>query len=151
MIKINSDDNIPGGFNLDDMLQVSAMLEKAGVDAIEISGGTIAALLTGDINNSFSPATREPVYYREAARKYKEKIKIPLILVGGIRSFETADELVKTGVADFISLCRPLIREPDLIKRWKSGDLRPSECISDCACFQPGMEGKGVYCVHVVN
>jgi 2,4-dienoyl-CoA reductase-like NADH-dependent reductase (Old Yellow Enzyme family) len=151
MIKINSDDNIPGGLNLDDMLQVSAMLEKAGVDAIEISGGTIAALLTGDINNSFSPATREPVYYREAARKYKEKIKIPLILVGGIRSFETADELVKTGVADFISLCRPLIREPDLIKRWKSGDLRPSECISDCACFQPGMEGKGVYCVHVVN
>jgi len=150
LVKINSEDNLPGGFNIEDMLQVSVMLEKAGVDAIEISGGTIAALLSGDINNSFSPATREPVYYREAALKYKEKIKIPLILVGGIRSFETADELVKTGTADFISLCRPLIREPDLIKRWKSGDLRPSSCVSDSACFQPGMDGKGVYCVHVV-
>ena len=151
LIKINSDDNLPGGFGMEEMLQVSTLLEEANVDAIEISGGTIAALLTGDINNSFSPATRPPVYYREAAKAFKEKIKIPLILVGGIRSFETADELVKTGTADFISLCRPLIREPDLIKRWKSGDLRPSECISDSACFQPGMEGKGVYCVHIKN
>ena len=151
LVKINSEDMLPGGFSVEDMLQVCTYLEKVGVDAIEISGGTIAALVTGDINNSFSPATRNPVYYREAAEIYKEKIKVPLILVGGIRSFETADELVKTGTADFISLCRPLIREPDLFKRWKSGDLRPSECISDSACFQPGMEGKGVYCVHVKN
>ena len=151
LVKINSEDMLPGGFSIEEMLQVCTYLEKVGVDAIEISGGTIAALLTGDINNSFSPATRNPVYYREAAERFKEKIKVPLILVGGIRSFETADELVKTGTADYISLCRPLIREPDLIKRWKSGDLRPSECISDSACFQPGMEGKGVYCVHVTG
>jgi 2,4-dienoyl-CoA reductase-like NADH-dependent reductase (Old Yellow Enzyme family) len=149
LIKINSEDKLDGGFCIEDMLQVSKMLEKASVDAIEISGGTIAALLSGDINNSFSPVTETQVYYREAAKKFKEKIKIPLILVGGIRTFETADELVKTGTADYISLCRPLIREPGLIKRWKSGDLRKSECISDSACFQPGMEGKGVYCVHV--
>jgi len=149
LIKINSEDNLPGGFGIEDMLQVSTMLEKAGVDAIEISGGTIGALLTGDHNNSFSPVTKSPVYYSEAAKKYKDKIKIPMILVGGIRSFETADELVRTGTADYISLCRPLIREPGLIKRWKSGDLSPSECISDNACFQPGFDGKGVHCVHV--
>ena len=149
LVKINSEDRIEGGFNIDDMLQVSTMLEKTGVDAIELSGGTIGALLTGNIDGSFSPAGKKEVYYREAAKRFKEKIKIPLILVGGIRSFETADELVKTGTADYISLCRPLIREPGLIKRWKSGDLRKSECISDSACFQPGMEGKGVFCVHL--
>ncbi|MDX2431540.1 MAG: FIST N-terminal domain-containing protein [Bacteroides sp.] len=151
LIKINSQDNLPGGFGIEEMVQVSEMLENAGVDAIEISGGTIAALLTGDINNSFSPATITPVYYREAAKRFKETIKIPLILVGGIRSFETADDLVKTGIADYVSLCRPLIREPGLIKRWKSGDLRKSECTSSSACFQPGMEGKGVHCVHIKN
>jgi 2,4-dienoyl-CoA reductase-like NADH-dependent reductase (Old Yellow Enzyme family) len=149
LVKINSEDKIDKGFSIEEMVQVSLMLEKAGADAIEISGGTIGALLTGAINNSFSPPATDPVFYREAAEKYKEKIKIPLILVGGIRSFETADELVRTGTADYISMCRPLIREPDLIKRWKSGDLRKSECISDSACFQPGMEGKGVRCVHV--
>src|SRR4030042_4622786 len=131
------------------MLEVSAMLENAGVDAIEISGGTIGALLTGNPDGSFSPVSRKDVYYMEAAKRLKEKINIPVMLVGGIRTFETADELVKSGAADYISLCRPLIREPDLIKKWKSGNLKKSDCISDSACFQPGMEGKGVHCVHV--
>ena len=150
-VKINSDDFLPGGFNTDEMLQVCQMLEKEGVDAIEISGGTIGALLTGNIDGSFSPVTKKGVYYLEAAKRYKEKIKIPLMLVGGIRTFETADGLVKNGIADYISLCRPLIREPDLIKKWKSGNLKKSDCISDSACFQPGIEGKGVHCVHVKN
>jgi 2,4-dienoyl-CoA reductase-like NADH-dependent reductase (Old Yellow Enzyme family) len=149
IVKINSDDFIPGSFGTDEMLVVSAMLEKAGVDAIEISGGTIGALMTGNVDGSFSPVTKKDVYYREAARRLKEKVKIPVILVGGIRTFEAADEIVKSDVADYVSLCRPLIREPGLIKRWKSGDLRKSECVSDSACFQPGMEGKGVHCVHV--
>jgi 2,4-dienoyl-CoA reductase-like NADH-dependent reductase (Old Yellow Enzyme family) len=149
LVKINSDDFLPGGFNTDEMLKVSVMLEKAGVDAIEVSGGTIGALLTGNIDGSFSPASKKDVYYTEASKKLKEKIKIPVMIVGGIRTFETADELIKTGVADYVSLCRPLIREPDLIKKWKSGNLKKSDCISDSACFQPGMEGKGVHCVHV--
>jgi 2,4-dienoyl-CoA reductase-like NADH-dependent reductase (Old Yellow Enzyme family) len=151
LVKINSDDFLPGGFNTDEMLEVSVMLENAGVDAIEISGGTIGALLSGNADASFSPVSREDIYYAEAAKRLKEKINIPVILVGGIRSFETADKLVNNGIADYISLCRPLIREPDLIKKWKSGNLKKSDCISDSACFQPGMEGKGVHCVNVKN
>jgi 2,4-dienoyl-CoA reductase-like NADH-dependent reductase (Old Yellow Enzyme family) len=149
MVKINSDDFLPGGFNIEEMLQVSVMLEKAGVDAIEISGGTIGALMSGNPDSSFSPVSKKGIYYKEAARRLKERVKIPVILVGGIRTFETAEEIVKSGVADYISLCRPLIREPDLIKRWKSGNLKKSDCISESACFQPGIEGKGVHCVHV--
>jgi 2,4-dienoyl-CoA reductase-like NADH-dependent reductase (Old Yellow Enzyme family) len=149
LVKINTDDFLPGGFTTDEMIAVSVMLEKAGIDAIEISGGTIGALLTGNIDGSFSPASKKVVYYLDAAKRLKSKINIPVILVGGIRSFETADELIRSGAADYISLCRPLIREPGLIKRWKSGDLRKSGCISDSACFQPGMEGKGVHCMHV--
>lgn len=149
MIKINSDDFLEGGFNTDEMLHVSSMLEKYSVSAIELSGGTIGALLTGNPASSFSPTGKNEVYYRNAAIQYKEKINIPLILVGGIRSFELAEELVNAGITDYISMCRPFIREADLVKRWKSGDLRISECISDSACFQPGMDGKGVHCVHI--
>jgi 2,4-dienoyl-CoA reductase-like NADH-dependent reductase (Old Yellow Enzyme family) len=149
LVKINSDDFLPGGFNTDEMLKVSVMLEKASIDAIEVSGGTIGALLTGNVDGSFSPASKKDVYYRDASKKLKEKVKIPVMIVGGIRTFETADELVKSGVADYISISRPIIREPGLIKRWKSGDLGKSECVSDSACFQPGMDGRGVHCVHV--
>jgi 2,4-dienoyl-CoA reductase-like NADH-dependent reductase (Old Yellow Enzyme family) len=151
LVKINSEDFLEGGFNSKEMVLVSKMLESAGVDAIEISGGTMAAVYAGDYDNSYSPVTKAPVYYKEAAEMLKKELKIPVILVGGIRSFETSEMLVKQGIADYISLCRPLIREPDLIKRWKSGDLRDSECVSDNACIQPGMEFKGVQCIHVKN
>ena len=151
LVKINSDDFLEGGFNQKEMVLVSKMLESAGVDAIEVSGGTMAAIYSGDYNNSYSPVMKDPVYYKEAAEMLKKELKIPVILVGGIRSFETAEPLVKNGIADYFSLCRPLIREPDLIHRWKSGDLRDSECISDDACMQPGIEMKGVQCIHVNN
>ncbi len=86
------------------------------------------------------------VYYREAARLYKQKVKIPLMLVGGIRSFEVADELVKGNTTDYISLSRPLISEPGLVKRWQAGDRRKAVCISCHSCFGPPSEGKGFYC-----
>jgi 2,4-dienoyl-CoA reductase-like NADH-dependent reductase (Old Yellow Enzyme family) len=44
-------------------------------------------------------------------------------------------------------MSRPLIREPDLINRWKAGDLTKAACVSDNMCFKPMMEGKGIYCL----
>ncbi len=69
------------------------------------------------------------------------------MLVGGIRSYGVAERLAGEGTADYISLCRPLICEPHLISRWKSGDTRKSPCLSDNLCFRPTMEGRGLYCV----
>ncbi len=45
------------------------------------------------------------------------------------------------------SMSRPLIREPDLVKRWASGDRSKARCLSDNQCFGPGVAGEGVYCV----
>lgn len=148
LVKINSEDFIDGGFTQDDMLQVCAMLEKAGVDAIEMSGGTIYA--SGAFSSCRVGALNKPekeVYYREAAARYKEKINVPLILVGGIRSLEVSGKLVSDGLADYVSLCRPLIREPNLINRWKEGDTAPATCINCSGCFGPGLKGIGVQCV----
>ncbi|MFX1465570.1 MAG: NADH:flavin oxidoreductase [Promethearchaeota archaeon] len=149
LTKINATDMLDGGISTNDMLQVATMLEEAGIDAIEMSGGTIKAVLEGKPNESFSRTQKEEVYYREEAKRLKEKIGVPLILVGGIRSYEVAEQLVDEGIADYIALCRPLIREPDLINRWKAGDTRKSECISDNKCMGAAVEGKGAYCIHV--
>jgi 2,4-dienoyl-CoA reductase-like NADH-dependent reductase (Old Yellow Enzyme family) len=148
LIKINSEDFVDAGLTVDDMLRVAALLEQAGIDAIEMSGGTVyasgaySAIRTG----RFDTPEKE-VFYREAAARYKEKIGVPLMLVGGIRSFAVAEKLVVDGLADYISLSRPLIREPALINRWKSGDLRKATCISDNACFGPTLKGEGLYCI----
>jgi len=128
------------------MLDVSTMARDAGVCAIELSGGTTLALKMKKPNDSFSwLGKQEVIYWQEAAERYKQRIDLPLILVGGIRSFETAERLVTDGVADCISFCRPVIREPGLIKRWEEGDRRPAECVSCNGCFTTPSLG----CIHV--
>jgi len=148
LVKINSEDFVEGGLTVGEMLEVCVMLEKAGVDAIEMSGGTIYA--SGAYSSCRVGALDSPekeVYYKDAAARYKEKVAVPLLLVGGIRSLEVAEKLVNDGMADFISICRPLIREPNLIERWKSGDTRPATCKYCDGCFGPGLKGEGVHCI----
>jgi len=148
IVKLNSDDFIEGGFNQNEMLQVSRMLESVGIDAIELSGGTSLNISkysfsrTEENNN-----LKDEVYYCDAAKLYKEKMTIPLILVGGIRSYEVSKELIEKELTDYISLSRPLIREPQLIKRWESGITNRATCISCNKCFVPARAGKGIYCV----
>lgn len=147
IIKLNSQDFLPEGLTVEEMLETAAMLEDAGIDAIELSGGT---KFSG--KNDFSRVGRsrpgEPeAYYEAAAKRYKEKIRVPLMLVGGIRSYEAAQRLITEGLADYVAMSRPLIREPRLVERWRSGDLRPALCISDNGCRGPAMEGNGIFCV----
>jgi len=148
LVKINSEDFLDGGMTREESVEVSFMLEKASVDAIELSGGTV---ISPDKLSPVRPgrlrSKEAEVYYREAAELYKKRVSVPLILVGGIRSFEVAEELVQGGTADYISISRPLICEPGLIRRWREGDRRPSECVSDNACFAPASDGRGLYCV----
>lgn len=147
LIKINSSDYFENGFAPEEAAQVALWLEKAGVDAIELSGGTRQS------GEKMMPARKGPVtagkegYHRQAAAAIKARLGIPLMLVGGVRSYEVAQELLASGTAEYISLCRPLICEPGLINRWKQGDTRPALCVSDNACYGPEFAGEGIRCV----
>jgi 2,4-dienoyl-CoA reductase-like NADH-dependent reductase (Old Yellow Enzyme family) len=57
------------------------------------------------------------------------------------------ETIFSQGMADLISLSRPLIREPDLINRWQAGNREKAECLSDNQCFAPAIAGEGIYCV----
>ena len=146
LIKMNCRDFLEGGLSLDDSLKTGTMLSEGGIDAIELSGGTF---VSGKLNPSRGGIKSEDkeAYFRDAAKLFKENLGVPLMLVGGNRSFQLAEQLVREGYADYISMSRPFIREPDLIKRWKSGDLRKAECLSDNECFSPAGAGEGIYCV----
>ena len=146
LVKMNAADFLPGGLSVDDMLRVAGMLEAEGIDAVELSGGT--GLQQGiSFSRIGRPAPGEPeAYYEDAARRFKSAIGLPLILCGGIRTFETAERLVSEGATDYISLSRPLIREPRLIERWRAGDTAPARCISDNGCFDPPEGCVGLVC-----
>ena len=146
IIKINSEDFLENGLTAEECLQICAMLEKAGLNGVELSGGT---LNTPELNPSRKGDIKpdQETYYLNNAIEFKKQIKMPLILVGGIRYYDQAEKLVNKGITDFISLCRPLIREPALVKRWHAGDKSRAKCISCNLCFRPALTGKGLYCV----
>lgn len=146
LIKINSEDFIKNGLTLEDFLQAVSMVDDAGIDAIEVSGGT---LLSGDLVpfRREIKFDRDQAYFRKASRALKKMSSVPVILVGGIRSYFLAERLVAEAVTDYIAMSRPFIREPMLMKRWQSGDLRKATCISCNGCFGPAMSGQGIFCV----
>jgi 2,4-dienoyl-CoA reductase-like NADH-dependent reductase (Old Yellow Enzyme family) len=146
LVKMNCRDFHENGLSLEDSVQAGIMLEKAGIDAIEISGGNRIAGKLGPARVGIKSDDRE-AYFQNEAGVFKKDIQVPLILVGGNRSFQVAERLVTEGMADFISMSRPFIREPDLINRWKSGDLSRAACLSDNLCYGPTQKGEGIYCV----
>ena len=145
-VKINSEDFHEKGLLLKDSIQVAILLDQAGADAIEISGGTF-------FSGKYLPFRkdikfdRDQAYFRRAAKALKSKIQAPVALVGGIRSYLLAECLVDEGFADYISMCRPFIREPRLIGRWQSGDLRKATCVSCNGCLGVARSGRGIYCI----
>jgi 2,4-dienoyl-CoA reductase-like NADH-dependent reductase (Old Yellow Enzyme family) len=147
LVKINSDDFIDGGFTVEDMLEAAIFLEKARVDAIELSGGSPFSPKYMSFRPGPIKTEADEVYYREAAGRYKKTVDVPLVLPGGIRSYNVARALIEEGVADYVSMSRPLICEPGLINRWKSGDMRKAACLSDNLCATPLRSGEGLYCV----
>jgi 2,4-dienoyl-CoA reductase-like NADH-dependent reductase (Old Yellow Enzyme family) len=146
LVKMNCQDFFENGLRPEDSLQVGAMLVENGIDAIELSGGVLVGGKLSPSRAGINSAEKES-YFQNEAKAFKEKIDVPLILVGGNRSFQVAERLVKENIADYISMSRPLIREPDLINRWKAGDLRKAACVSDNLCFEPARKGRGIYCL----
>ncbi|MBW2147426.1 MAG: NADH:flavin oxidoreductase [Deltaproteobacteria bacterium] len=146
MVKMNCQDFLDGGLTVEDSLQAAAMLQEGGIDAIELSGGTGVSGELGPIRTGITSEDKE-AYFKEEARVFKKKFSVPLMLVGGIRSFHLAERLVDEGWADYISMSRPFIREPALVKRWASGDRSKAACISDNRCRRPAIAGEGIYCV----
>jgi 2,4-dienoyl-CoA reductase-like NADH-dependent reductase (Old Yellow Enzyme family) len=146
LIKMNCRDFTDDGLTLEDSLAAAGLLADEGLDAIELSGGLLFSRRLSPSRPHIDSEEKE-AYFREELRTFKKHIHIPLILVGGIRSFGVAEGLVTEGAADYISMSRPFICEPDLISRWQAGDRRKAGCRSDNLCFGPGREGGGVRCV----
>ena len=144
LVKLNVQDFVENGLTLEDSVRVGVMLQEGGTDAIELSGGL---LNNPNLMREKIRSEEDEAYFKEEARAFKEKVQVPLILVGGIRSYYVAKQLVEEGTVDYISICRPFIREPDLINRWKTGDLQKAACISCNNCIEQAKKGEGISCV----
>lgn len=146
-MKINCEDYVEGGLQLEDSVSVIKGLALLGLDAVEISGGLLTSSPTKSsvrVGRFDTPA--KEAWYREAAKAVREHTKLPIMLVGGLRSFSVGEGLLAEGLIDFVSMSRPLLREPALLKRWAAGDLRKAECISCNKCFTVLINNEGYFC-----
>ena len=145
MVKLSGSDNLEGGLDIADAVEAARMLDQAGIDAIEVSGGTPASGEMSAVRTKINAPEKE-AYNLELARGIKAAVSCPVISVGGFRSFEKVEDAIKNFV-EYVSISRPLIREPGLPKRWQEGDRSPARCISCNKCFVPGIKEGGIYCV----
>lgn len=142
---MNGIDGLPGGIDPQDALVTAEFMETLGMDAIEVSGGQAGMVACRPSRLNIKKPSDE-AYFRSIARQLKEKLKIPVLLVGGIRSYEVAEDILASGDADYVCFSRPLICEPDLIARWMNGDQSPARCRSCNICLKQGLEGSGISC-----
>ena len=146
LIKMNCADNHEGGLVIEDGIYIARKLARAGIDAIEVSSGNSASGKNGPLRTKIDSPEKE-AWNLEIARKIKTAVACPVMVVGGFRSYDVCEAAIREDGMDYITLSRPLIREPALADRWLNGDRSPAKCISCNGCFKPGVEEGGIYCV----
>ena len=93
------------GITEDGFLITAKLVQRAGVDLIIVSGTQVMK--------------NDDMYHFNACKKLAEIVKIPVVCVGGIKTYEHADFIINNSNVEYISMARALIKEPDLILKWK--------------------------------
>ncbi len=149
-LKLGVADDVPGGLAIEESVRRATRLENEGLDAIEVSCGimpkpTSSAQKYVALTSSraisdllFHRVFRKRVsesYFLPFARAMKKKLRIPIILVGGLRTTQTIAAIIENGDADFVALARPFIREPDLVRQIRLGKRGLLACTSCNLCL----------------
>ena len=146
LFRMSARENVDGGIDLDEGIAAAELYEASGIDALDISQGCYDALAY----------TVPPYYYPHMvnahnAGQIKRHVHVPVIVAGRIAYPELAEEILVQGWADFISLGRPQLADPDYVKKTMEG--RTDEIVRCIACDQ-GCVGRmfaGLGCSCIFN
>jgi 2,4-dienoyl-CoA reductase-like NADH-dependent reductase (Old Yellow Enzyme family) len=145
LMKMNCDDLLPGGITPEEAVRIARKFEDEGIDAVEVSGGMRESAVRASKPDILRQ--EDEAYFREGSSLIKQRISIPVILTGGMRTLSVMQNVLSSGDADLIGLSRPLIREPDLPNLMKDGKQK-ADCIScnECTRFS---RSRHVRCVFI--
>jgi 2,4-dienoyl-CoA reductase-like NADH-dependent reductase (Old Yellow Enzyme family) len=172
LAKLNMADGFPGGIWLDDSVQAALLLESDDVlDALELTGGSSLKnpmyLFRGEapieeMARSFPQPVRtgfklmgkrflpsypfEEAFFLPYARQFRQALKMPLVLLGGINRLDSVQGALDEGF-DFVAMGRALLREPNLLRGWQGGDTHEALCVHCNKCM-PTIY-RGTHCVLV--
>ena len=142
-IKLGVKDDTEEGLPVEEGAETARRFARVGIDAIEISAG-VAAKPVPSRSNILS--REQEAYFLPYAKAVRPKVgKLSLSLVGGLRSPDLMEEVIKERWADFVSLARPFICEPDLVNKIRAGRWKPVSCTRDDRC-RVGIGKEGLRC-----
>lgn len=151
LVKIGVEDGFPGGLEFHEGKQGAQYLSQWGFDALEISSGLRGrGYENAEFRLGINQLDRE-AYFRDWCKEIRRHVSAPVMMVGGLRTFELMEQVIQNQEADFVSLCRPLIREPGIINDWKNRDRHRATCISCNKCFEALLKGEGLHCVQSID
>lgn len=175
LVKMNGHETLKNGITIEEGVKIAKILESAGCDAIEVSTGTIRGgmdTIRGNVpaeikfeknpklKNLPNPVKKialkaskhiiphpKPLklYNLDASTKIKKNVSIPVIVVGGITDFSEIKDIIDNNKCDFISMSRPFIIEPTIVKKIKEGKQTKSRCIQCNYCVL-GVEYEPLHC-----
>ncbi|MCW4355670.1 NADH:flavin oxidoreductase [Hoyosella sp. YIM 151337] len=160
LAKLNMNDGVPGGFWLDEAIQVAKWLDVDGhLDALQLTAGSSLLnpmyLFKGDAPvREFAAAMPQPMrlgirlggraflkaypyrdlFLLDQARQVRAAVRMPLVLLGGVTDRASMDTAMAEGF-EFVAIARALLREPDLINRLKENPTAQSLCIHCNKCM----------------
>jgi 2,4-dienoyl-CoA reductase-like NADH-dependent reductase (Old Yellow Enzyme family) len=170
LVKLNTEDKLKKGLTLEESAWLAEHLPDLGVDAIEFSGGTYESGLNitrgdlpiKDILEEYSGLRKlqlrfilrlmkkrfqfSEAYFLENLKSIRPRVRVPVILVGGLRTPAVMEQILREKHADLIALGRPLNHNPDFPKEILSGDFSPSSCLNCNRCFIRIIQEKPLQC-----
>lgn len=141
LCKMSGSDFLAGGQTIEDSRKAAAILEKAGIAAINVAGGWFTASMP------FFQMSVPRGSYAYLAEAIKQSVSIPVMAGYRINDPFTAEEILVQGKADLIAMVRALIADPDFVNKAQEGrfeDIRT--CVACCRCFDMAVSGTPVRC-----
>ena len=141
----------PGGLQTDAAVEGVRSFVGAGIDAVEVSSNLMSDYVSASIRayvatdrkralqdlllHRLHKSAEDEAYFRPFAEAVRAGVDTQVILVGGMRRLSTIRSTIEDGTADFVSMARPFIREPDLVRRLESGRSTMPACVSCNICL----------------
>lgn len=143
LVKLTATEFFDGGLTFDETRQICRRLESIGVNAIVVSGNIHgnASSMIGEVFDGYT--LQDEGYFHEYGDVISKELDIPVITVGGLSDFDAIQSLTEKTRIRFFALSRPLLAEPNLIKRWKEGDRVAVDCERCSKCRTK----RGNFCV----
>lgn len=142
-VRLSAIDYEQGGQVLEQTVEIAKVLEQIGVDVLHISGGSHARIVY-----TTSPMCMPEGLHVPSAEAVKKAVKIPVIASGSITTPQLAEEILKSGKADFISLGRPLFADPHWPNKAKEG--RPEDIVPCIRCVD-GCQDRSSFLMRAIK